>query len=98
METTKEQILTDFKQVAHDTVAYYQDHPLPTDDVTRAWFSVCRRLKAMLESLPSTVSWENHVQILDMFIWIRPNVVEQMQEQDHPFYLAWLDVKEEHGL
>ena len=98
METSKQEILTNFGLVAVNTAAYYRNRPEPTDPVYSTWLEICQRLASMLDTLPPTVSWENHVQILDMFMWVTPEIAEEMQEQNHPFYEAWVAVKEEHGL
>jgi len=98
MSITAEQIKSNFEQIARDLVAYYYDNPLPSDPVESAWLMVCKRLVATLDTLPNIIPWENNVQILDMFRWVRPEIREQMAEQDHPFYLAWVDVKQELGL
>ena len=95
MQITSEQILEDFDAVAHSVVAYYMDKPEPADPVEAVWLEICMRLVGMLDTMPDIVPWANHVQILDMGMWLTSDIKVLMQEQDHPFYQAWLEVSQQ---
>jgi len=98
MNITAQQIIDDYEATARQVLDYFlnlseQEQSQHEKDETSLfwWKHSCQKGLASIEMMPPPFFHSSPCLVIDTWGWISPEGREQMEQENHPLYQAWVE-------